>query len=62
MEAGYYANVVGYHAPPLYDVSTTVVRIGSLACFWSNVNVVLLPKGESEIAIFSPKRWESRSS
>ena len=49
-EAGYYANVVGYYAPPLYGVSTTssiiphhvsiipgvsttVVRIGSLACY-----------------------------
>ena len=29
--AGYYANVVGHYAPPLYGVSTTVVRIGSLA-------------------------------
>ena len=30
-EAGYHANVVGYYAPPLYGVSTTVVRIGSVA-------------------------------
>ena len=33
-EAGYYANMVGRYVPPLYGVSTTVVRIGLLACFF----------------------------
>ena len=31
-EAGYYAYVVGHYAPPLYGVSTTVMRICSLSC------------------------------